>query len=250
MRILRAVVQGLLATICSFLAFVGAASGMLVDPVRGRAGHYVAKLWARSMLAIAGARLTVVGADRLVPSEPRVLVANHASYLDIPAMMVMFPGQLRMVARKNLAMIPFVGWFIAVGGHFLIDRDDPRQALRLMGKMAERMKRRHLSALFFPEGTRTTDGLLQPLKSGAFFLPLALGVPVQPIAIFGTREIFPKGRFFPLRRGPVEVRIGEPIPGTVAEGSAARRDLAERTRAAFVALGVPAGAPSDGAPTA
>jgi 1-acyl-sn-glycerol-3-phosphate acyltransferase len=228
-----------MATLLSMLAFVGAAAGLLVDPLGGRLGHAVAKLWARSMLWISGARLVVVGAERWAPREPRVLVANHASYLDIPAMMCAFPGQLRIVARRNLVRIPFVGWFIALGGHFLIDRDDPRQALRLMGKIERRMRRRGLSALVFPEGTRSADGRLQPLKSGAFFVPLSLGVAVQPVAILGARDVLPKGAPFPLRSGTVEVRVGEPLAPPAGAGGPARKELADRVAAALAALGVP-----------
>jgi 1-acyl-sn-glycerol-3-phosphate acyltransferase len=241
MRVLRAASFGILVVLVTGLGFLAASAALLLDPKRGRVTHAVARAWGRAMLSIAGARLTVVGAERLRPDEPRVMVANHTSYLDIPTALVLFEGQLRIVARRTLIWLPFIGWFIHVGGHFAIDRDDPRQAKGLMDRIATRMRRHRLSALVFPEGTRSRSGRLGPMKSGAFYLPVSVGVPVQPFAILGAPEILPKGSWFPHRSGVIEVRVGEPIDAGGLTGSAGRKALADRTRAALLALGVPDG---------
>jgi 1-acyl-sn-glycerol-3-phosphate acyltransferase len=237
MRVLRAVTFSILAVVTSALGFLAAALALLLDPGRGRVTHSVARLWARGILAAAGARLVVTGAERLRPSEPRVVVATHASYLDIPALFVAFDGQLRFVARHTLAWIPFIGWFIHLGGHFAVRRDDPRQALDLAQRAASRMRRHQLTAVLFPEGTRTRDGRLQPLKPGALQLPLEVHVPVQPVLVRGTREIMPKGSWFPQRSGTIELVVGEPIPTEGLEGPTGRKALAAQVREAFLRLG-------------
>lgn len=243
MRVLRAVVFAVLAPVLTAVGFTLASLALVLDPGRGRASHAVARWWGRAVCAAAGARVVVTGAERVAPGEPRVLVANHASYLDITALLAAFPGQLRFVARRTLIWLPFIGWYIRLAGHFSLDRDDPRQALALAGTMADRMKRHGKSPLVFPEGTRSRDGRLAPLKAGTFHLPVMLGAPVQPIAVLGAAAILPKGAWVPRRGGVIEVRFGEPLPTAGLEGSAGRKALADRARAALLALGVPDGAP-------
>ena len=238
MKVLRALSFAILAVLLTGLLFVAACAALVLDPVRGRVTHAIARAWGRAMLSVAGVRLVVEGRERLAPGTPRVLMANHTSYLDIPTMMALFDGQLRIVARRTLIWLPFIGWFIYVGGHFAIDRDDPRQAKGLMDHVAARMRRHGLSALLFPEGTRSRDGRLGALKSGAFYLPVSLGVPLQPLAVFGLHEVLPKGAWYPRRSGIVTIRVGEPIPMEGLAGSQGRKALAERTRTAFLALGL------------
>lgn len=240
LRFFRAVAFLLLAPILTGFWFVACSLGLLLDPRRGRVAHALMRLWARSMLLAAGARLVVVGRERFRPDEARVLVANHSSYLDIPALTAAFPGQSRFVARHTLFWLPFVGWYVALAGHFFIDRDDPRQAIRLMERMATRMRRHALSPVFFPEGTRSRDGRLADLKPGSFLLPVTLEAPIQPIAILGTHAILPKGAWAPQRGGVVEVRVGDAIETAGLSGSSARKSLAASTRAALLALGAPA----------
>src|SRR5205814_415332 len=108
--------------------------------------------------------------------------------------------------------------------------------LRLMEKAAARMRRRRISPLVFPEGTRSRDGHLQPLKGGAFFLPLSADVAVQPVAILGSHAILPKGAWGPRRGGTIEVRVGDPIPTAGRGGAPARKALSSEVRAALVAL--------------
>ena len=238
MGVLRTLAFMVLAPLLTAFLFVFCCLGLLLDPAGGRIGHAVSRFWARTILFAAGARVRVTGAEKLAAGEARVLVANHASYLDIPAMLTAFPGELRIVARRSLVWLPFVGWYIFLAGHFFLDRDNPRQALALMAKATARMKRRGISPLIFPEGTRTRDGGLQPLKSGAFFLPLSAEVAVQPVAILGSHAILPKGAWGPRRGGVIEIRVGDAI-GTAGRGGApARKAQAAEVRPSLLALGL------------
>lgn len=243
MRVVRATAWLLLAPVLTALGFTLAALGLVLDGGRGRGAHAVARAWGRAMLFAAGARLVVEGERHLDAAEARVLVANHASYLDIPALLAAFPGQLRFLARSSLIWLPFIGWYLRLAGHFSVDRKDPRQALALVGRMAERMKRRGLSPLVFPEGTRSRDGRLAALKAGALALPVQVRAPVQPIAVLGTHDVLPKGAWVPRRSGTVTVRFGEALGPEGYEGSAGRKALADATRARLLALGVEDGTP-------
>jgi 1-acyl-sn-glycerol-3-phosphate acyltransferase len=115
----------------------------------------------------------------------------------------------------------------------------------MLKRAIARCGRHGLSPIVFPEGTRSADGRLQPLKPGAFQLAVDGGFPIHPIAILGTSRIMPKGALGPRRSGPVVVRVGEPIPVEGLRGSAGRKILSARVRDALLALGVPEGEVAD-----
>lgn len=232
----------LLAPVLTGVGFCVAFFLIPFSPRSGRAPHLVARAWSLAMLRISGVHLEVEGADRLAPNEPRVFVANHTSYLDIPAALCAFPGQLRVVARHTLVWMPFLGWYLKLCGHLLIDRADPRQGLDMFAKASARMRADGLSVLVFPEGTRSADGRLATLKGGAFHLAASLGVPIQPLAISGTHAVMPRSVWGPTRGGLVTVRVGMPIPTAGRTGGPARKSLAADVRTALLALGVPEGA--------
>jgi 1-acyl-sn-glycerol-3-phosphate acyltransferase len=234
---LRGIAFGVLAFVLTGLGWWVAFLAIGLSPRRKRFSHAVERVWAKSILAAAGARVVVTGAGRFAPREPRVLVPNHSSYLDIPAMLAAFPGPLGIVAKQALLRTPFIGWHLALAGHFFLDRSDPRQALSLMERAARHMRRDGVSALLFAEGTRSPDGRLAPLKPGSFFLPLTAEVPVQPVAIVGSHALMPKGALGPRRGGTIEVRVGAPIPTAGRAGAPARKALASEVHAALLALG-------------
>src|SRR5205085_355208 len=128
--VLRAALFLLLVPPWTALSFVLASLGLLVDPMRGRAAVVASRLWGHGLLLLSGARLRVEGAERW-SREPCVVMANHASYLDIPALLAAFPRPMRIVARRSLVWLPFIGWYVALAGNFFVDREDARQAVRL-----------------------------------------------------------------------------------------------------------------------
>jgi 1-acyl-sn-glycerol-3-phosphate acyltransferase len=64
--------------------------------------------------------------------------------------------------------------------------------------------------MLFPEGERTIDGEIRPLRRGAALLSCHLGVPIVPVVIDGPYEIWPRGRGLQ-RRAPVSLRVLPPI---------------------------------------
>ncbi|MGH2768001.1 MAG: lysophospholipid acyltransferase family protein, partial [Actinomycetota bacterium] len=68
------------------------------------------------------------------------------------------------------------------------------------------------SLIVFPEGTRSRDGWVQPLRSGAAWLAVETGIPVVPIGITGSYQAMPPGRNWPVAgRKPVAVRLGRAL---------------------------------------
>lgn len=141
-----------------------------------------------------------------------VFISNHQSQLDIPVLEVLLKDyNVRFLAKKSLFSIPFFGWGIRALGYVPVDREDPKEGLKSLLACVERVKE-GVSLIVFPEGTRSATGELLPFKVGGFLIPLKAGVPICPLAIWGTREILPKGRlWFNLKRRVVKVSLGPVI---------------------------------------
>ena len=156
-----------------------------------------------------GARISVRGVENLEPARTYVYMANHCSLVDIPAMFAYLPYQFRIMAKKELFYVPFMGWHLWTAGNFPVDRGDPRKTARSLRNVVEGV-RAGKSLAVFPEGTRSPDGELHVFKPGSFKIAVKAGVPIVPVAIRGTRDILPKHSLVP-RPGRVEVVIGKPI---------------------------------------
>lgn len=179
-----------------------------LDPTR-KLYPLLARSWSRVIFLAARVSLEVEGLDRLYRDGPVVLVSNHVSLFDPPALLLALPRTLHFIAKRSLFFIPLFGQAIWAAGMIPIDRGDRKRAVASMDRAAERV-RRGASVLLFAEGTRSPDGRLKTFKKGAFILAIQASVPIQPLAIVGSREVLPKGRWF-ARPGTVTVRILEPV---------------------------------------
>src|ERR1700692_3486136 len=122
----------------------------------------VGRVWARSLLWIAGVRVTVEGLEKIDLHRNYLFCSNHLSYMDTPVVMSNIPAQFRFLAKKGLFQIPLLGTHLSQAGHIPVPREDPRAAVKTMNLAAQVIRDRHISMLIFPEGGRSHDGVLQP----------------------------------------------------------------------------------------
>ena len=175
---------------------------------RGRTQHVIARLWARTLLAVSGARVRIEGLEKLNKDAAYVLVANHTSYMDTPAVLLI-PLQIRFFAKGGLFRIPFLGGHLRRAGHLPVVRDNPRASLKSLTEGARLVRERGVSVLLFPEGGRSPEGLRE-FREGAAYLAIKAGVPAVPIGIVGMRQVLPMGSLH-VRPHAVTMRIGDPI---------------------------------------
>jgi 1-acyl-sn-glycerol-3-phosphate acyltransferase len=175
----------------------------------GKTQHRLARQWGRMLLKVSFVDAIVQGGGRLDPGASYVVVANHASYMDIPALYSALPLEIRFFAKKGLFAIPLLGWHLRRAGHLPVVRGDARASLKSMSEGAKLMRERGVSVLLFPEGGRSPTGL-RPFKEGAAYIAIKAGVPVVPVGLVNMRSVLPMNSWL-LRPAQVEIRIGEPI---------------------------------------
>jgi 1-acyl-sn-glycerol-3-phosphate acyltransferase len=189
------------------------------------------RIWAPGLLWGAGVRFRVEGADAVDWSKPYMVVANHASVIDICALFRALPVPLRFLLKQEMTKVPFVGRYAKVTGMLFIDRDSRRAGPKMLREAAQ-MLRAGKTLCIFPEGTRSRDGKVADFKGGAFQSAIDAGVHVLPVAIAGAGAVLPPVGFFRVRPGAIVVRIGAPLATTGGE----RQELARRAQATVVAM--------------
>lgn len=175
-------------------------------------------LWA---FRICGTTLRVERSAEVRPWTPYIVIANHQSMFDVPIFgALLFTNFPKYVAKKSLARwIPSISYNLRRGGNALIDRGDAEQALTAIRDLAATVRARHVSAVIYPEGTRSRGGELRPFKArGA--LELLRGAPdvdVLPVTIDESWKLL-RHDLFPVPFGTaVRVRIGAPIARATAD---------------------------------
>jgi 1-acyl-sn-glycerol-3-phosphate acyltransferase len=179
----------------------------------GRSDREVHKAYlsfARMCMFIGWTDLQVQGAHHLERGQSYVVVPNHESNWDPPSIIAALPDViLRFIVKQQIMAIPVFGHALRMTGNVTVERNRSRGDLnRIREGMDQR--RQSVSMLFFAEGTRSRDGSMGSFKKGAFATAIAHQLPVLPVAIAGTRHVWPAG-FIRIRRAPVVLEIGEPI---------------------------------------
>jgi len=230
-----AVLNALQAVLLVGITVVGFPVALLLRVLfgQGPALRVASWFWSPLVFAGAGVRLEVEGREAIDWTRAHVLVANHASMIDVPAMFGAVPVPLRFMLKREIAAIPFIGWYGSAMGMVFIDRGNARDAKRKLGDAVGKL-REGATLIAFPEGTRSKDGSVGPFKGGAFQVAIEAGAQVVPVAILGAGAVLaPAG--FRVRPGTIRVRFGAPIETQDLQVSD-RNALAQRAREAVVQL--------------
>lgn len=213
-----------LASLVMLIAIVRSTSP-LIDPV--------IRFWARLLLLAAGVDLRTERMDTLDRKQRYILVANHYSYFDIPAIIASVPQPIRFMAKVSLFKIPIFGWALGRAGFIPIDRKNRRTAVKSFDLAAERIRKGN-TIVVFPEEGRSRNRQMRPFQRGGFLLALKSELPILPLAIDGTWDVFRVGakRITP---APVTIKVGEPI-ATAGRSVREKEKLAEESRGQIEAM--------------
>lgn len=145
----------------------------------------LARTWARLTLwllrHVAGTEVEFRGLEN-IPAGPVLVAAKHQSALETLALCTIFPD-FAYVLKRELLVIPLIGWYLSRGGMVAIDRSKGTRAMSLMNAAAAAAIRDGAQLIVFPEGTRRAPGAPPAYKQGLSHLYTALGVPCVPVAL-------------------------------------------------------------------
>lgn len=202
-------------------------------PPRGRTYLFWARAWARSILFFTGVPATIEVSEEAAALPQAIYMSNHESGIDILLLLLVIPQDVRFLAKRSLFWVPFMGWSMWLAGFVPVDRRRTDKAKDVLSELDERLAK-GFSVLVFPEGTRSRDGTLGPFKKSGFLTALKSGVPIVPVGVSGARAVLGAQGMI-VKRGPVRVRAGRPIP-TAGLSVHARQELMNRVRREILAL--------------
>lgn len=214
---------------------------MPFESVAGRA-VYRAAHWATFYTFTFGWSFRAAGRENIPPAGPVLLVANHQSFIDPVLVGLGATRAPTYLARSNLWDHRTLAHLIDYWGAVPIDRGFGKEGLQtVLGELAKGRV-----VLMFPEGQRTRDGELQPLKPGVSLLVKRVTCPIVPVGVAGAYQAWPPHRKLPLAeplwrasagRG-IGVAFGKPIDPARYKGAGRAEmlaDLGDEIRVAYEA---------------
>jgi 1-acyl-sn-glycerol-3-phosphate acyltransferase len=152
-------------------------------------------------------RWRVFNPERVPQTGAVILASNHASYLDPPLVGAGLNRGINYLARESLFRFPGMGWLLHRWNAVPVDRDGGgAKGLKII---LERLLD-GAGIILFPEGTRTSDGNLQPARSGLGLIVAKSAAPVVPVRVFGTFEAYGRNHKLPCPKR-IAVKYGLPM---------------------------------------
>jgi 1-acyl-sn-glycerol-3-phosphate acyltransferase len=163
--------------------------------------------WIFSMLTFI--RYDFFGQENFKKGKAYIYVSNHTSFLDIPGLWMIIPGEKRPLAKKELLKIPVFGW-IAKSATVIVDRSSAESRKKSMDRL-KKILSDGTSILLFAEGTQNrSKEPLQPFKDGAFRIAVDTQQPILPMVVVGAGPLMPPGTIR-MKPGRVKVIVGPEI---------------------------------------
>lgn len=151
----------------------------------------------------------VTGSEFIPKTGPFILAANHASFLDPPAIGCRVPRELHFFARKTLFKPGLPAKILHEVNTIPVDLENEGDISAL--KTVFRVLKAGQAIVLFPEGTRTFDGDFRKPQSGVGMIACKSAVPVIPARVFGTYEAFGRHQKYPIFNTPVDVALAPPL---------------------------------------
>lgn len=167
------------------------------------------KSLAKSLVDVTGSTVEVVGEEN-IPEGSCVFVGNHQANYDILAMLGYVNKPIGFIAKKELMKLPGVNYWMKQIHCVFMDREDPRDSVRSIIQGVENLKKGY-SMVIYPEGTRSKGSDMGEFKKGAMKLATKAGVPIVPVTINNTYEIFEAQKGKKVKASKVDIIFSKPI---------------------------------------
>lgn len=185
---------------------------IMLAAILGSSGNFafnLARVWAWALLKVTGVRLSVTGREKIDRDQTYIIVSNHQSHFDGPAIAVGMGVQLRWIAKRELLKIPVMGYALKAMNNIFVDRSNKEKSISSIREGMERLPA-GVSIMVFAEGTRSANGRIGPFKKGGFMVALSESLPILPVTIIGSEKVLPKNSLT-FQSHPIELVIGDPI---------------------------------------
>ena len=160
--------------------------------IRDHIIHELPKRWSRGIMKRTGSNIQISGQES-IPEGPVLFVANHVGDFDVPVLLGSIPKPFGFISKMEVKKLPIISdWMIMISCIF-IDRKNRRQAVQSIKEGGKMLREGH-SLLIFPEGTRNKGGKLKEFKTGGIRMAKDAGVPIIPVVITGTADMFENQR--------------------------------------------------------
>ncbi len=154
-------------------------------------------------------KINVEGIENIPLEGGCIIASNHRSNLDPFVLNTVSTRPIFFMAKEELFKIPVLGWIIKKAGAIPVKRN--KRDIAALKKAAQLLKEGYCIGIF-PEGHRAKPKQFRKPQSGVGLLVAKTKVPVIPVRIEGTDDVFPVGSSFPkLFKYPINVKIGKPI---------------------------------------
>ncbi|AUD79167.1 1-acyl-sn-glycerol-3-phosphate acyltransferase [Kangiella profundi] len=140
-----------------------------------------------------------------------IIMCNHSSAYDIPLAFTALPGSIRMISKKELFSVPLLSSAMKAAEILSINRQNRQQAIEDL-KIAREKMESGIRIWMFPEGTRSKNGELIPLKKGGIRLAIDTNALIIPVVMQDIYKVLPNKKWLKMRlHQPVKVKVGEAI---------------------------------------
>lgn len=210
---LSAVYYLFLVFLCTFFMILSAVALAVCRPFdKGRrVVHELSRILVRTFFFIPPFwRQRVIGRELVDRKQTYVIVLNHTTVIDIPALYYI-PLNFRWVSKREVFRTPFFGQFLVLHGDICINRGRAAAAMEQLLRDGKKWISRGASVAVFPEGTRSADGEIHRFKAGAFSLAKEAGVPILPVVLDGTKSLIGKHALFNWRNR-ITIKVLPPVP--------------------------------------
>lgn len=192
-------------------------------------GYYPAKYWGWLFCRILLLPVKVRGREHIDKQTSYVFVANHQGSFDIFLILGFLGRNFKWMLKASLRHAPLIGRACYDAGYIFVDKSGPKKIKATIDR-ARSILQGGTSLVVFPEGSRSYTGKMGTFKKGAFQLADQLQLPVVPVTITGSFEVYPRTHKGFVLWHPLTLTIHAPIPpqGEGAENQQATLEQAYR----------------------
>ncbi|OAL72307.1 1-acylglycerol-3-phosphate acyltransferase [Trichophyton violaceum] len=180
---------------------------------RGQISQWtVARAFKWTMWLTTGVHFDIIQGQKYLSTRPAVFLVNHQTELDVLLLGAVLPQYSAVTAKRSLARVPLLGWFMTLSGTVFIDRANRETAFKAFNNAASLMKSKGQSVIIFPEGTRSyaREPTMLPFKKGAFHLAVKAEADIVPIVAENYSHVLDVKKMW-FTSGAINVKVLPPI---------------------------------------